>query len=66
MTTRLLFAVSGGGTSTTARSLFVVSERGVIVFLPEPRECACGRAAMVIINRCGRSRCVACDTEDEA
>lgn len=50
----------------TTRLLFAVSERGVIVFLPEPRECACGRAAMVVINRAGRSRCVACDAEDGA
>jgi len=50
----------------TPRLLLAVSERRVIVLLPEPRECACGRAARVFINRCGRSRCVACDVEDGA
>lgn len=48
------------------RLLIAVSERGAIVLLPEPRECACGRAAMIVFNRAGRSRCVACDAEDGA
>lgn len=37
--------------------------RGFVAVLPNGLECACGRLAMIVVNRDGKTRCVACDLE---
>ncbi len=52
--------------------MIIVTDSGLIVqqeddsallFLKEAVECACGRMAMITVNRWGRTRCSECDTE---
>ncbi len=32
-----------------------------LILLPKAAKCGCGRAAVMFVNRAGRSRCVSCD-----
>lgn len=34
-----------------------------VVFVHQPVDCACGRVALILLNRDGQTRCVDCDTK---
>lgn len=36
------------------------------VILTEPMQCACGRMAMLVVNRYGKTRCLECDEKAKA
>jgi hypothetical protein len=47
---------------TTAEGIFRLIDGGTMLgALAKPIKCGCGRMAMFVVNRMGRTRCVECD-----
>ena len=38
-----------------------LEDGGCLILVTESKTCGCGRAAMILVNRDGRTRCVECD-----
>ncbi len=42
-----------------------ISANGLFAFIQKSVQCACGRLVYFVVNRDGKTRCVACDLEYE-